>query len=532
MLPPIASSCYAWNAAAPQANPPGSLAINVTKTIPSYLRVHREADDNTSSARKSLSDFNNPIQDFWDIYARSTGWRIDQRQSRDGEIELISTVETCTSEDPEAGNVVRKSDATELASAARLLSEELNEARAAIRRQEAELAVRATILSGQAEQTNLADQLESTLADAAVACGCDAATLFMLDAETRFLKAHAVFGLPPQRLEAPKRELRGSRGDLEAMVRGVVTINDLNECDLDTWNCPEDAAAAICAVILNDDVPVGTLWLYANDTKEFGLQESAAVRLVTTQLSTMLSQAAADTTPTGSAPSNEAISEVAQWQFEALPIGAHLADGWRVDGMIESPQAWATGFHNWDVLPDGTLMLVIAEAVDDSAKGAMASTIARSALAAHAGYRHTPAQLLQRVSDTLWQTSTGEQLMSMLYARVDPETGEGEVATAGTISAMISSRYGYRPVTSGNGDPLNQHIDARIVTESFRMMTGETLLAYSPGMATGGINQARLGDSLRSAMQAGDLNPLAALRRNLADMPLNCERGAVSLMRV
>ena len=102
-----------------------------------------------------------------------------------------------------------------------------------------------------------------------------------------------------------------------------------------------------------------------------------------------------------------------------------LADGWRVDGMIESPESWGTGWHHWDVLPDGTLMIAIAEAADPTAKGAMHAAVARAALAAHSGYRHTPAQLIQRVSDTLWQTNTGEQLVSMIYAHLDPESGDG-----------------------------------------------------------------------------------------------------------
>ena len=443
---------------------------------------------------------------------------------------MLAAVETHSTEDPEAASLVSKSSATQLAESAIELTNELSQARDAFRAQEAELAARAAILTGQSQRLDLANQLQDTLGEAVAACGCDCAAMFMLDDLTQFLKARAVFGLPDSRLEQSPRQLRGSRGDLEAMVQGVVMIDDLNNCSIDTWNCPEEAGAAICAVILVDEVPVGTLWIYANEATEFGARESAVARLAATQLA-MLLTAVSDDQPKARS-SEDPIREVAQWQCEALPIGANLADGWRVDGMIESQQPWATGFHAWDVLPDGTLMLVIAEAVDATAKGAMAATIARSALAAHSGYRHTPAQLLQRVSDTLWQTSTGEQLTSMLYARVDPESGHGEFASAGSISAMIGNQYGYRPLVTGNSDPLNQHIDARVISDSFRMMSGETLLAYSQGMDAGGHGQNLLGNCLRTSMQKGDVNPLAALRREMAGSPLECERGAVSLLRI
>ena len=53
------------------------------------------------------------------------------------------------------------------------------------------------------------------------------------------------------------------------MVQGVVAIDDLNPTSIDTWNCPEESAAAgICAVIQNDDVPIGTLWLYKYEAEK------------------------------------------------------------------------------------------------------------------------------------------------------------------------------------------------------------------------------------------------------------------------
>ena len=70
-------------------------------------------------------------------------------------------------------------------------------------------------------------------------------------------------------------------GCREAMVQTVVTIDDLNACSIDTWNCPASAAAGpfaagICAAIQCDDVPIGTLWLFRNERAEFSIAEAAA----------------------------------------------------------------------------------------------------------------------------------------------------------------------------------------------------------------------------------------------------------------
>ncbi len=412
------------------------------------------------------------------------------------------------------------------------LTDQLQQARELIRRQEIELAARASILVDDEDRDRIADQIETTLADAAAACGCDAAVMYLLDDDTQHLKARSVFGMSPRTLERPPRELRGSRGDLEALVQGVVAVDDFRLDMIDTWNSPEPFACGICAAIRQEGVPIGTLWLFGNEAREFTASASAGARLAASQLALLLSQAAR--ARSGATHKQEAAvaRDIGAWQYQGLPVGAELAEGWRVDGMIESPHPWATGWHAWDVLPDGSLLLAMAEACDSTVMGAMSATIARAALTSHSGYRHTPRQLMQRVHDTLWNTSTAQQLVSMLYARIDPESGEGEVVSAGNITALIASRYGYRPIVDGRGAPLTSHIDARFFAETFRMGKGETLIAYGQGVVEDGANQRLLGESVRTSMQKCDLNPLARLRRQLAGKELRSERGLVSLVRV
>lgn len=502
----------------------------MTKTTPNYLRIHRgiELQEPTKSEQSP-----NLITSFWNSYSDATGWRLDPRASRKNEmLELLPAVtsETPHEHDDEFAPVVGRIAATRLATAASKLTEQILRTRECLRQREAELASSAAMLGVEHDSKVSVDQIEQSLSDAMEACKCDAAALYMLDEDTRYLKARSVVGLPVERLENPPRELRGSRGDLEAMVQDIVTIDDMNADSVDTWNSPEPFAAGICVAIKVDDIPIGTLWLFSDTTTEFGNTESAIARIVATNLSLLLRQAPQAEIFDSPQP-HQALQEIAQWQYESLPVGSALAEGWRVDGMIESSEPWATGWHHWDVLPDGTLMLAIAEATDPTATGAMHAAVARTALAAHSGYRHTPAQLIQRVSDTLWQTNTGEQLVSLTYAHLDPETGDGIVASAGTISALISSRYGYRPLISNLSAPLNTSMDSNAANHEFHMLKGETLLAYSKGFAAAGANQMTLGGHIRTAMQFEDRSPLAMLRRKLIDLPLIEERGALTLLR-
>lgn len=502
----------------------------MTKTIPNYLRIHRGSERNEVTQSNPQHDL---IRNFWNSYSDATGWRIDPRASRNSSgLELLPAISSDTTDtgDAEPTTTMGRMSATRLANAASSLTDEVRRTRECLRQREAELASSAAMMSVEFDAKATADQIESALTDAMVACKCDAAALYMLDEDTQYLKARSVVGLPAQRLEDPPRQLRGSRADLEAMVHHTVAIDDFNAGSIDTWNCPEPFSAGICVAIKTDDVPIGTLWLFRNQVAEFGDAESAVARLVATCLSQLLQQSSQTDTTIG-ADSNQPIQDLSQWQYESLPVGSTLAQGWHVDGMIESPETWATGWHHWDVLPDGTLMLAIAEAIDPSAKGAMHAAIARAAVASHAGYRHTPSQLIQRVSDTLWQTSTGEQLVSLIYAHLDPDTGDGVVAAAGSIAALIGNRYGYRPLVDGSSDPLNTHMDSSTSCHEFHLMRGETMLAYSHGFVAAGGNQLLLGGHVRTAMQQEDRSPLAMLRRNLVDLPLTQERGALTLLR-
>lgn len=505
---------------------------NVSKTIPSYLRIHREPNQRPSRP-EALGI--TTLEQFWQAYSEATGWRIDRHGShavsKPHLLPALVADAMATAEEAESSPAVSKSTAANLAEAAGELVGQLKSAQETIRRQHAELASRAAVIPSDEARDDLADELARILSEAATACDCDAAAMYLLDDDTRYLDSRAIHGLPEDRLAAPPRELRGSRGDLEAFVQGIVTVDDVSASPIDTWNMPESFPAGICASINEGDLPIGTLWLFAAEPTRFTTAQKAAAGLAASNLGGEVARFATQSEPILASVPRTAVCDLAQWQLRTLPAESQPAQGWIADGMIESHQDWAVGWHVWDVLPDGSLMVAIAEATDPSASGAMTAAVGRAALTAHAGYRHTPQQLCRRLGDTLWQTNTGDQLLSLLYARVDPETGEGEVASAGHLSAMIANRYGYRPLADGKSDPLGVHIESHSTADTFRLLPGETLFAFGPGLVADGATQQRLGEALRDAMRNAGTTPLASVRRATADLPLRHERGALSLTR-
>lgn len=445
---------------------------------------------------------------------------------------MLPAVEMDLMEDDPTDSIpaVVKEDAAALASMAAAIERENNQLQSLVRRQEIELAAHATAQLDPQRSEAAMDMVHKTLQQAITAAGFDAAAIYMLDDDTQYLKTRAVVGLPPDRLVGEPRTLRGSRADLEAMVQDAVLMDDLNGYAGETWNPPEPVGAAVCTSIFKGDLPIGTLWLFSQQPRKLDQSFSAIAQMASSQITLHLSSAVQQHTDEGNRKSAESVSDVAAWQFAALPAGNQLARGWFVDGMIESPRPLSTGWHMWDVLPDGSLVLAIAETSEDRAAGAMIAATARAALAAHSGYRHTPRQIMQRISDTLWQTNAADQLVSLLYARIDPETGEGEIASAGNIQGLIASKYGYRPLVRSGGSPLASAIDVECFESTFQLAVGETLLAYGAGLESDGIGQELLGCCLRSVTQS-DQSPLAVLRREMAAFPNRNERGLLSLSR-
>jgi hypothetical protein len=421
-------------------------------------------------------------------------------------------------------------NAAQLAQIASAMAGEIEQLESIVRLREIELAASTATQFPAADAESTAEKVHQAMRHAIVATRFNAAAIYLLDDDTQYLKTRAVFGLPTERLASEPRLLRGSRADLEAMLQDAVLMEDLLGDASEAWNPPEPVGAAICTAIYKGDMPIGTLWLFSDEPRQLDASASAIAQMASSLITLELSAAAQRRAEERNRRSAAAVADVAGWQFAALPVGNRLAPGWTVDGMIESPNDWAIGWHMWDVLPDGSLMLAIAEASEERAGGAMTAATARAALTAHCGYRHTPRQMLQRISDTLWQTNAADQLLSLLYVRLNPETGEGEIASAGGISGLIGGKYGYRPLLKAGGRPLGSLVDVDCYESTFLLGENETLLAYGTGLKNDGIGQELIGCCLRSSTQTRQ-NPLAVIRREIAGFPNRHERGLLSLSR-
>ncbi|MEM9828418.1 MAG: SpoIIE family protein phosphatase [Planctomycetota bacterium] len=446
-----------------------------------------------------------------------------------------------------------KSAAESLAAAAVEMSIELRQTRQQLRRESAAMAAGALLSSPESTEAieqldQLADDLQQHLADAVAATGTTAAVLYMLDDESELLTPVSTFGVPESALATEPRPLRGARGDLEALVSHVVTADAFVQGGLDTFRPPTldgvgPMGGGICVAIHDDGCPIGTMWLLSKDACRYGLEASAAARLAASAVRCTLTRyqnahSAAANEANDEAPirlagsaTHDVVADVSRFQYLSLPSGTRLASDWAIDGMLESPRDWATGWHDWDILPDGTFMLAMADSDDESITGALSATIAQAALASHTLYKHDVCDLLRRISDSMWRWSTSHEPISMLFAHVDPETGSGRMAAAGSIQAMIGSRYGYRPLYGGDFPPIGYSPDVQFQPIEFRIQTGESFLSIDRGFQLDGIHQWQVGQKLHQSIRSGQRYPLASVRSDFESTQLKHQRGAVILSR-
>lgn len=389
---------------------------------PSYLRILRPEHENEASvATGTLTrhreanhshdahDHEQVVESFWKAYSDATGLRIDPgtpatEAEADGKFEITAL------------------GAQGLAKAATDLAGQLQLQQQLLSAQQAELAARAAVIASSNVRHDLANQIERVLSDATLATGTDAAAVYMLDEETERLTTRFVFGISPVQRLATSRPLRGARADLEAMIQGLVAIDDLNAGSMDLYRCPESAASGICVCLGDVELPVGTMWLFGNATQAFDDLKTAAARLAGNNVLQAIAAAGkpkADTKNSLSlacgvdfetddvnqeeiaamdsisalpvakekqftefdnvrigefsgniAPSPTTVAtptisqwtrQVSNWQHDTLPLGEKLAPEWSIDGMIESPLAIARSWHHWDVLPDGVMSMSICQ---------------------------------------------------------------------------------------------------------------------------------------------------------------------------
>jgi serine phosphatase RsbU (regulator of sigma subunit) len=329
------------------------------------------------------------------------------------------------------------------------------------------------------EQTHLAERLETVLKAGAQAVGCQAAAVYLLDDATRKLKLRACWGLPKSRFVEPPRPLRGAAADLEALVGHAVIVRDTGL--LPNWQIPEEFQSAVCVPVSSPTTPFGTLWTFCDHGRDFSVDESNLIEIVAGRIAADLERAVLLNHVLQLRSLARQLTHAAEWQQHRLPRIKPMLPGWDLSGWTAQAGALGGDFHDWFVLSGGGLAVAVGDAQGKMFESGLTTATLHTALRAHAAYRHTAQQVAERINETLWTASVGDQFASLFYASIQPESGQVEYVAAGHVYAAVVGDS-LRTLAPADTLPLGTQPDSDYAAVSDRLERGEVLVAISEGV--------------------------------------------------
>jgi serine phosphatase RsbU (regulator of sigma subunit) len=452
-----------------------------------HLKLHVEP----GPAHKSATAGPRAIDELCFAFQQATGWQLQYhaRQQTPAQAAWSQPVATEQFNSESALSLIAPgaddaaavalTQAKPLATAISHVIAELEATQQALWEREAELAAGVPITSRPNEKAHLAKRLESVLEGGAKALDCCAAALYLLDDATTELKLRSAWGLPKDKLLEPARPLKGSIADLEALVGHAVVLEDT--ALLPHWRVPESFASAVCVPVSTSTVPLGTLWFFGTDVRDYNARETNLAEIVAGRIAADLEREMLLQEGVQSKQVKKQWAGAVAWQQQRLPQITPLLDGWQVAGWTEQIAGVGGDFYDWSIHPDGRLCLALGDAHGAMLTAGLTAASLQAAVRSHGNYPHDARGMLQRLSETLWTTSTGDQLASLFYALIDLETGSLECSSAGSAAAMLI-RTGKHEMLFQEHAPLGADPDENYAILRRTLIPNDVLLLMSEGI--------------------------------------------------
>lgn len=488
----------------------------MTKQIPSYLRLVTDAvspevtqppveDDALARLCRSfrqafglqLSSRPGPIP----ADDPNVLWAQTLRQDATGDQRVL-----CLGSTDDAGSDTIQRDFSSARELAQSLSEilsQLNDTRRVLWQREAELAVGIPVVTRPDEDVLLASRLEAILQGAADGVDAEAAALYLLDDATSQLKLRASWGLPVQRLLEPARPLRGAVADLEALTGHAVVLEDVSH--LPHWRVPEDFASAACVPVATPSTPLGTLWIFCRERRDFDPRQMNLLEIVAGRISSDLEReiliAQAQETKVLYAQARE----LSRTQDNHFPLSAPLSDTWDVAGRSLRAGTIGGDFYDWHSHSDGALVVALGSALGEGLRAAMVVT-AISALVKSYGEDDIPSErLMEKVNLALWSGTAGDCFGSLFHATLHEADGQIQYCSAGPLGAIVVRPQRPSSITQG-ALPLGTDPDAVYRTARQTLQVGDALVVVSDAVrkttnkSGEQLGEAAIADAVRGAL--------------------------------
>ena len=497
------------------------LTSPVTKPIPDYLRVYSER-----SAPQATANALSPRWiELFRSFERATGWPLEFAPGPAPAFDFDSTWTAPV--DPGVGvapghvriDLISRGEvggehraevgaAVELARCLVELVTELAGARGGEGASPAKEGV--AIPVAPPDEGSLSARLEAALRGGAEGIGCSAAAVYLLDPGTTELTARAQWGLAPNSDPQP-RSLGSANADVEALAGHAVVVSDAKRQA--TWRLPEPFAAGLCVPVSSPTMPLGTLWCFADERREFSDREVQLAEIVAGRIAADLERESLLTELRRTSRMEREWAEGQRCQQNQMPRVAPLLDDWDLWGWTEQADRLGGEFHDWFMRSDDLLTIALGGCRDFGLGSAISISAIRAALRAHGENAISVDQLLERINRTHWTGSAGDQAADMFLALVDTVQGKFNFAFAGEPAAVL--------LTSGGWESLSAPSIALGLSPGASFRAWERLLTPGTVLAVASAG-------LRKAMETGPGGTCEARLAELLAPRRNCRSKALA----
>jgi phosphoserine phosphatase RsbU/P len=467
--------------------------IVVNKQIPNYLRLVSDTGlQPPASKNEDLAALERVCQAF----SEATGWRLEYAVgpvpgdkpnlmwsapvdpgvgASPGHIRLLLPGEGSGAAKP----AVPLERAALLADSVSGLWSELLITRCALWQREAELAagIPVVVRDDDDEQApSLGERLEAVLRGGAEAIGCQAAGLYLLDAGTTELKLRSSWGLPRRRLAEPARPLRPALADLEALLGHAVVL--VEPALFAYWKVPEEGfPACVCVPVVSGSMPLGTLWAFCKDERQFSDVQTNILEVVAGRLAADLEREVLVDEAASARHQSQQIAAAERLQKEQLPRIAPRVEGWEIAARAYHAGQLGGTFYDWFALDDGSLSVLAGDVRQHGVEGALTASALRGAARAFALKRQAPRQFLRKANSILWTGSAGSDAAGLFHAIVANGASSIQYSAAGPVRVLAIGADAFT-LLDGPSAALGLEEDVKLSARRRSLKAGELLLAY------------------------------------------------------
>lgn len=197
-------------------------------------------------------------------------------------------------------------------------------------------------------------------------------------------------------------------------------------------------------------------------------------------------------------------------QSSFLPIQPPELPGWDIAVCLRPVRSTSGDFYDFIHLPNGRMGLVVADVADKGIGAALFMTSTRTLLRAYAAdHADQPEATLAAANRRITADTHGGLFVTLIYAILDPVTGELLYCNAGHNPPLLLHTSGVEQSLTNTGVPLGVFEDAAWGVSRVQLGFGDILVLYTDGITEAQnphqsmFGEARLYQAIRAAAQTG-----------------------------